>query len=238
VCSSTPIFFANINTTVTDSIATIHSMLDSIKKVTSNSSAHSAVKITLRSYNTISGILEKCISDEIVAVKEASNSKSVLDLLVKAQSTWLTASDLSSTQLALWSINAAKARAEEESNKARDKAYLLNTTAHTLVTPAKVAVQTHSANSAGALNNNIISRINRLSKNVPVDPPPAYKSFEADIQARGFTSLNTRLDQPLYKNKIEPLRLDSLRTILATKVKVAQHVQQIKDHSMFSYRQQ
>jgi hypothetical protein len=238
ICSTTPLFFSTIYTEVAHSISVLNSMVDSVNKVTSNSSAHSAVKITLRSYNTIYGIVSQCISDEEVALQEASDAKSVLDLIVKAQSTWVSASNLSSTQMAVWSINAAKARAEEESKKARDKAYILNTTAHTLVTPARIAVQTYSANVAGALNNNAISRINRLSKNVPVDAPPAYKFFEADIQAKGFRSQNTRLDQLLYKHKLEPLRLNSLSTILATKVKVAQHVQQIRDHSAFSYKQQ
>jgi hypothetical protein len=238
IYSDAPVLFHTIPTVVTQSISILNSILDSVNKVTSNSSAHSAVKITKRSYNTIHGILSRCESDEVVALNEASDAKSVLDLIIRAQSIWLTAVDLPSTQLAHWAINAAKGRAEEVSAQLRDRAYSLNRTAHTLVTPANIAVQTYSANSLGALNNNVISRMNRLSKNVPLDPPPAYKSYQADSQVKTFVPPHSKLDELLYKNKLYPLRLDSLTTILATKVKVAEDVQEIKDASAFSYRQQ
>jgi hypothetical protein len=237
-CSTTPLFFSTISTRVEEYISIIQSMLDSVNKITSNSSAHSAVKITLRSYNTLYGILSRSISDESLAIQEASEAKSVLDLIVKAQSIWASASDLESIDLAHWAINAAKGRAEEISNNSRNKAYILSRTAHTLVTPASIAVQTYSANSLGTINNNIISRNARLSKNAPSNPPPAYESFQADIRVKTFTPVSTRLDELLYKNKLNPLRLDSLQTVLATKIKVAQQVQQIKDASRYSYREQ
>lgn len=238
VYSATPILFSSISTTVLQSITILNSILESVNKVTSNSSANSAVKITLRSYNTLIGILSRSISDEAVAIKDRSDAKSVLDLIVKAQSVWSSASDLPSTQLAHWAINAAKGRAEEISKDARDKAYILNRTAHNLVTPGAIAVQTYSANLAGALNNNIISRNHRLSNNVPVDPPPAYQSFQADLQVTRSIPVNSKLDSLLYKNILDPLHLDSLSTVMATKIKVAEEVQQINDASAFSYRQQ
>jgi len=88
------------------------------------------------------------------------------------------------------------------------------------------------------LNNNSLSRLDRNSRNVPVDPPAAYKSFNAEIRVKTFQPVRPTLDELVYKNRITPLRLDSLRTITATKIKVAQNVQQIKDNSAFSFRQQ
>lgn len=237
-CSSTSILFSTIPNAVTRSIDFLNTILEEVTKVTSNSSAHSAVKITQRSYNTLSGILSRSITEESDKLKEVSEAKSVLDLIVKAQGIWSTATDLPSINLALWSINAAKGRAEEVSKDARDKAYILSRTAHTSVTPSQIAVQTYSANLAGTRNNNYTSRINRISNNVPYDPPPAYKSFQADIQATTFVPPPSKLDTLLYKNKLDPLRLDSLTTVLATKIKVAQDVQQINDASAYSYRQQ
>lgn len=238
ICLGTSVLFPSILNAFLQSITVLNSILDVVNKVTSNSSAHSAVKITKRSYNTLYGILSQSESNEEKALKEVSDAKSVLDLIVRARSIWPSAIDLPSTQLAHWAINAAKSRAEEVSKAARDKAYILSRTAHNLVTPASIAVQTYSANSLGTLNNNAISRINRLSKNVPIDPPPAYESFQADSQVKTFVPEYSKLNELVYKNKLGKIRLDSLTTILATKIKVAQDVQQINDASAFSYRQQ
>lgn len=227
-----------ILTTATESLSLIASILSTITKVTSNSSAHSAVAITRRASNTIQGILKAATETEQVSLESEADALSVLALLNTAYSITPTVTDITGIENKLWAINAATARANEVAEKLKDKVYLLNRTAHTLVTPQRIAAQTASANSAGAVNANYTSRLDRTSRNVYSDSPPAYTGFKADIRANIIAPIRPTLDELVYRNRIQPLRLDSLRTIPAVIVKVAQEVQQIKDNSAFSYRQQ
>jgi hypothetical protein len=227
-----------ILTTATESLSLITSILSTITKVTSNSSAHSAVAITRRASNTIQGILKMATETEQASLESATDSLSVLTLLNTAYSLTPTITDITGIQNKLWAINAATARAKEVAEKLKEKVYLLNRTAYNLVTPQRIAAQTASANAAGALNANYTSRLDRASKNVYTAPPPAYNGFKAGIRANIPVPIRPTLDELVYKNRIEPVRLDSLRTIPEVIVKVAQEVQQIRDNSAFSYRQQ
>lgn len=212
--------------------------LNTLAKVTNNSSSYSAVAITKRASNTIVGYLARITQDESISLEAAGNANDVLKLLNTAILKISAPDSLQKTQDVLWAVNAAKGRAHEVSEKAKDVAFILSRTAHNLVTPQRIAIQTAGANRAGAINNNLASRLDRNSRSVPVDPPPAYKSFKADIRAKTFQPIRPSLDELVFKNRITPLRLDSLRTIMDTNIKVAEEVQRIYDTSAFSFRQQ
>ena len=228
-----PIVMASANS----SLKMLNEMMAAVNKVTSNTSAHTGVAVSIRSSNTVNGLLSQITVKELESTAAASDAASVLELLEKAR-TQATVPDVDITLKLLWSVNAAKGRAEEVSERAKEHALILSRTAHNLVTPQAIAVQTASANRAGALNNNRLSQLDRNSRNVPVDPPAAYKSFNADIRAKTFQPIRPTLDELVLKNRLAPLRLDSLRTVTATKIKVAQDVQHINDISAFSFRQQ
>ena len=227
----------DISVAVSNSLKTLNDMMAAVNKVTSNTSAYVGVAVSIRSSNTVNGLLSKITIKEADTTAAAADAQSVLDLLRDALSKAVV-TNLSLTQSVAWLINAATGRAEEVAEKARSRSLILSRTAHNPVTPQTIAVQTGSANRAGMLNNNSLSRLDRNSRNVPVDPPAAYKSFNAEIRVKTFQPVRPTLDELVYKNRITPLRLDSLRTITATKIKVAQNVQQIKDNSAFSFRQQ
>lgn len=224
-------------TSATSSLKMLNDMMDAVNKVTSNTSAYTGVAVSIRSSNTVNGLLS------LITVKEADSSiatkdaLSVLEILIKARAQ-ATVPNVDVALALLWRVNEAKGRAEEVSEKAKQTSLILSRTAHNLVTPQTIAIQTASANSAGRINNNSLSRLDRNSRNVPVDPPPAYKSFNADIRAKTFQPVRPTLDELVLKNRLTPLRLDSLRTVTATKLKVAQDVQHINDISAFSFRQQ
>lgn len=226
-----------ILTTATESLSILASILSTISKVTSNSSPHSAVAITIRASNTIQGILKSATETEQASLDSATDAASVLTLLNTAYSITPSVSDAAGIQNKLWAINAATARAKEVAEKLKDKLYIFNTTAGNLVTPQKIAVQTASANTAGALNANHISRVNRVSRGLYIGPPPAYNGFKAGIRANTLVPIRPSLDELVYRNRIQPLRLDSLRSVSEVIVKVAQEVQEITDNSAFSYRQ-
>jgi len=137
----------------------------------------------------------------------------------------------------MWAINAAKGKAEELTEKLKNNAFILNKTAHTMVTPNRVATQTLNAYQRGITNINTISRLDRNSRNVPVDPPAPYSSFKAGIRAKTFIPVRPSLDELIFKNRLNPLRLDSITSTDQMKVRVAQQVQRIKDISAFSFRQ-
>ena len=237
-CSSTPVLLPMISAIAKKSQATMNSIIATIGTVTANSSAYASVKITLRATNTLLGQLSKTTLEETVSLQEASDAKGVLDSIVNAQGLLLLATDVSTTQAALWAINAAKGKAEDVSNKTKYAAHLRSRTAHDLVTPRNIATQTASANTLGRTIINRISRIDRNSRNVPVDPPPAYKSFQAGIQAKVGISLRPTLDNLVFRNSLDPQGLNSLTTILATKIKVAEEVQRTKEQSILSYKKQ
>ena len=227
-----------ILTIATESLSRIALILTTINKVTSNSSAHSAVAITRRASNTIQGILKTATETEKASSESAADALSVLTLLNTADNIRPAITDITGIQNKLWAINAATARAKEVAEKIKDKVYLLNRTAHNLVTPDRISLQTASANTAGALNANYTSRLDRASRNVFSGPPQAYDGFKAAIRANTIVPIRPTLDELVYRNRIQPLRLDSLRTIPAVTLKVAQGVQQLNDNSAFSYRQQ
>jgi hypothetical protein len=219
------------------SLKMLNDAMACVNRVTSNSSAYSAVAITRRASNTINGLLSQISAQEANSVVAASDAQVVLDLLSKALSAAVV-TDLTLTQQILWMVNDATEKARLISEKAKAASIVSSRTAHNLVTPQTIAIQTAAANNAGALNNNRASRLDRLSRNVPVDPPPAYRPYQAGIRAQTFHPIRPTLDELVYKNRLAPLRVDSLRTILATKIKVAKDVQHLNDISAFSFRQQ
>lgn len=218
------------------SLKLLNDAIACVNKVTANSSAYAAVAITRRAANTINGLLSQVMIEEEDTLLAASDAQSVLDLLHTALNIAVV-TNLSRSQTVAWAVNAATGRAQEVSDKAKETSYILSRTAHDVVTPQKIAIQTASANSSGASNNNYLSRLDRNSRNVPVDPPAPYKPFKADIRVKTFQSIRPTLDELVYKHRLTPLRVDSLRTILETKIKVAQDVQHINDISAFSFRQ-
>ena len=226
-----------ILTTISESLAIISNILSIIKTVVSNTSAHSAVAITTRASNTIQGILKEIAETERASLESAANARSVLTLLTTAFSITPEFTDTIEIQRKLWAINAASARAKEVSDKLKDKVFLLNRTANNPVTYQKLAVQTASANAAGILSAYRTSRLNNNSRNTNKEDPPAYNRFKATHRANTIPSIRPSLDELVYRNRIQPLRLDSLRTISAINIKVAQDVQHITDKSAFSYRQ-
>ena len=219
------------------SLNILNEMMLSVNKVVTNSSAHSAISITTRASNTIDGLLVKMTAEYLETAKDASDADNVLSLLKVAISK-ATVTDCKVTNELLWSVNAALGKAEEVSEKLKERSFILSRTAHNLVTPQTIAIQTATANTAGQIVNNRLSRLDRNSRNPPVIPPKPYTSFQASIRAKTFQPIRPSLDELVYKNKIAPLRPDSLRTVLDTKIKVAQEVQELKDKSGFSFRQQ
>jgi hypothetical protein len=227
---------ASISLIANNSLKLINNAMASVLKVTSNSSAYSAVAITLRASNTVNGLLAQISQDEVKSSEAYSDANSVLVLLNTALSATVIG-NVSQLQSAAWAVNAATGRAKEVVDAAKDKAHLLSRTANNSVTPQSIAIQTSSANRAGALNNNYLSRLDRNSRN-PLLEPAAYKSFQAEIRAQTFQPVRPSLDELVYKNRITPLVTNSMASITETKVKVAQQVQRIKTASGFSYRQQ
>jgi hypothetical protein len=184
----------------------------------------------------VNGILAK-ITEEVSSSHELySEASSVLELLNIALSSTVIA-DVTHSQSSAWAVNAATERARQVADSAKNRAFLLSRTAHNTVTPQRIAIQTASANRAGALNNNYLSRLDRNSRN-PLFEPKAYKPFQAEIRAQTFQPVRPSLDQLVYNNRITPLVTNSMDSITDTKVKVAQQVQRIKTASGFSYRQQ
>ena len=228
---------AMVITSANNSLKMLNDMMAAVNKVTSNTSAYTGVAVSIRGSNTVNGLLSQITVKEADSSVAAEDARSVLALLVKARSK-ATVTDVDATLALLWGVNEAKGKAEEVSEKAKQNSLILSRTAHNLVTPQTIAIQTASANSAGRMINNSFSRLDRNSRNVPVDPPAAYKSFNAGIRAKTFQPIRPTLDELVYKNRLAPLRLDSLRTVLDNKIKVAQDVQHINDISAFSFRQQ
>jgi len=226
-----------ILTTVLDSFSFINSMLDTIKKVTNNTSAHAGVAIATRASNTLLGNLATITDKQEVSLNALNDSNSVLILLQEAYDISVSITDISSIQHKHWAANAATARAKEVADQLKNQAYILNSNAKNLLSPAKIASLTSLANTTGTHNNNYTSRVNRASRNVFQLPPPPYNGFKADIRAKTFVPVRPSLDQLVFNNRIDPLTLDSLRTLPAYMRKVTQNVQEIKDNSRFSYRQ-
>jgi hypothetical protein len=224
--------------TASESLSLIESMLAIITTITNNTSARSAVAITRRASNTIQGILKAAKETEEISLESFADALSVLNLLNIAYTITPAITDTAKIQQKLWAINAASARAAEISEKLKQRAFSLNRTAHNLVTPQKLAVQTASANANATINANNTSKLNRTSRNVYTDPPTAYTGFKAEIRANIPVPIRPTLDELVYLNRIQPLRLDSLRTVRAVEIKVAQDVQKVLDNSVFSYRQQ
>jgi hypothetical protein len=228
-----PMVIASAN----NSLKMLNEMMAAVNRVTSNTSAHTGVAVSIRSSNTVNGLLSQITVKEIDSNVAANDALSVLEILIKAR-TQATVPDVDVALALLWRVNEAKGRAEEVSEKAKQTSLILSRTAHNSVTPQTIAIQTASANNAGRINNNNLSKLDRNSRNVPVDPPAAYKSFNAGIRVKAFQPVRPTLDELVLKNRLAPLRLDSLRTVTATKIKVAQDVQHINDISAFSFRQQ
>ena len=219
------------------SLDILNEVLLSVNNVVSNSSAHSAIAITTRAANTVNGLLAKISVELSETLNEASDANDILKLLNTAISKAIVTNTEATTPL-LWAVNAAMDKADEISEKLKEKSFVLSRTAHNSVTPQTIAIQTATANRAGQMNNNMLSRLDRNSRNPPVIPPKPYTYFKATTRTTPFQPLRPSLDELVYKNRITPLRPDSLRTVLDTKIKVAQEVQELKDKSGFSFRQQ
>jgi len=219
------------------SLDMLNEALLSVNNVVSNSSAHSAIAITTRAANTVNGLLAKISVELSETLNEASDANDILKLLNTAISKAIVTNTEATTPL-LWAVNAAMDKADEISEKLKEKSFVLSRTAHNSVTPQTIAIQTATANRAGQMNNNMLSRLDRNSRNPPVIPPKPYTYFKATTRTTPFQPLRPSLDELVYKNRITPLRPDSLRTVLDTKIKVAQEVQELKDKSGFSFRQQ
>jgi hypothetical protein len=218
------------------SLDMLNEALLSVNNVVSNSSAHSAIAITTRAANTVNGLLAKISVELSETLNEASDANDILKLLNTAISKAIVTNTEATTPL-LWAVNAAMDKADEISEKLKEKSFVLSRTAHNSVTPQTIAIQTATANRAGQMNNNMLSRLDRNSRNPPVIPPKPYTYFKAPTRTTPFQPLRPSLDELVYKNRITPLRPDSLRTVLDTKIKVAQEVQELKDKSGFSFRQ-
>jgi hypothetical protein len=236
--NNTVVLESFIASTALNSLSSVRSMINTINTVTSNSSPHAAIAITRRASNTILGELNFFKEQETASLEAAADANSVLVLLNTAYNLTASITDLTSIQNKHWAVNAASAKASEVSEKLKQRSFLLSRTAHTIVTPAKIAVQTSTANNLGMLNISAASRLDRISREVYPLPPPAYNGFKADIRAKILEPVRPSLDELVYNNRIQPLRLDSLRTILDNKIKVAQEVQRVKDQSAASYRLQ
>lgn len=234
--SNTTIKEPIISTTASESVSIIASMLSTINVVTTNSSAHSGVAISKTASNTILGTLKNITEKEKISLESAEDANSVLLLLNKAYNINSTITDISSIQNKHWATNAASARAKEVSEKLKDKAFLFNKTANNFITPSQIATQTAGSIIAGANISKSASMIDRNSRNVFPLPPPAYNGFKAEIRAKTIMPIRPSLSQLVFRNRIEPLRLDSLRTINATNIKITQDVQQIKDLSIHSFK--
>ena len=219
-----------------NSLKLIHAAMDSVRKVTSNSSAYSAVAITLRASNTVNGLLAQISQAQVKSSEAYSDAHSVLVLIWNALNSTVIG-NASQLQSVAWTVNAATARANEVTEITKNKAILLNRTSNNSVTPQSIAIQTASANRAGTLNNNYLSRLDRNSRNPQLEPL-AYKPFQAEIRAQTFHPVRPTLDELVFKNRITPLVTNSMKSITETKVKVAQQVQRINTASGFSYRQQ
>ena len=227
-----------ISSIALNSSSSISSMINTIATVRLNASAYAATAIIRRASNTILGELKLFTENESVSLEAAADAASVLALLNTAYNISVNITDLTTIQNKHWSINTATARAREISEKLKDRAFLLSRTAHNLVTPEKIAVLTANANTLGALNANNISKIDRTSRNVYQSPPNAYTGFKANIRAETFIPVRSSLDELVYKNRIQPLKLDSLQAILDTKITIDKEVQQIRNNSSYSFRQQ
>jgi hypothetical protein len=217
----------------------LNNLIGTITKLTSNSSAHAAVAITRRVSNTVLGELNLMTEKEAKSIEAANYAKTVTDALqfASTQAPDLVNANFPTLKNYMWAINAAKGKAEELTEKLKNNAFILNKTAHTMVTPNRVATQTLNAYQRGITNINTISRLDRNSRNVPVDPPAPYSSFKAGIRAKTFIPVRPSLDELIFKNRLNPLRLDSITSTDQMKVRVAQQVQRIKDISAFSFRQ-
>lgn len=227
-----------ILTTASESLSLIESILAVINNVTRNTSAHSAVTITRRASNVMQGILKTAIDTQERTMKSVADALSVLNLLNIAYTITPGITDTAEIQRKLWAINAATARAKEVADELKQRVLLLNRTAHNLVTPEKLAVQTASANANSFINANNTSKLNRASRNVYIGPPAAYTGFKAEYRANLPVAVRPSLDELVYLNRIQSYRVDSLRTVSAVDIKVAKDVQKMIDGSAFSYRQQ
>jgi len=227
-----------ILTTISESLSLITEMISVITTLTRNTSPRSAVVITRRSSGKIQGMLKAAKEAEQRSLESVEDAVSVLNLLNKAYAITATITNISEIQRKLWAINAATARAREVAEKLKNRAFLLNRTANNLVTAEKLAVQTSSANANSIINANNLSKLNRTSRNVFIGPPQPYTGFKAEYRANLPVAVRPSLDELVYLNRIQSYKVNSLRTVSAVNIKVAQNVQKMIDNSAFSYRQQ
>lgn len=235
-CDNTPTFETMVVITALNALSSVRSMLATVGTLTANTSAHNTFIISRRASNTINGELQLFIEKETAALEAAADANSILTLLNTAYYIQYSIQDESTIQAKHRAANAAAERAGEISEKLKHKAFLINRTSLNLITSQKLATQTSVANKAGALNVNYASRLYRNSRGVYPSPPTAYSSFKADIRANTFVPIRPSLDELVFKNRIQPLRLDSVTTISDSREKVIQSVQQILENSRQSFR--
>jgi len=225
--------------TINTSIASIVSMLETVGTITNNYSPQSAKSFTRRAYNTISAVLQKYTELEASTLDTAADASSVLTLLNKAYSIVPAVSDTVTIQNKLWAANAASAKAREISDKLKDAAFLFSRNAHNPVTSQRLAIQTASANRAGAEYIYNTARIARLSNPVIQTPLLTNPGYKASIRAKILPPINIRpsLEILIRASTVESLRPDSIRSINATTAKIGEEIQQLKENSIFLLRQ-
>ena len=214
-------------------------VLNEIDKVLSNSSAATAIKLTLTAYNTIFGILKKAEEREKESIRVSDDIYSILHILHSAliSADSLSAnSNISDINKLLWDTNMAKANSERIVSFEKKLFEELTWNTNKLVTPDAIMAQTQSANTLGAQNIVDLERIARLSANAPIRPPEAYSAFKAEIRATQTPAIRPSLDKLISRHCIKQLRQDSVRTVVDTKVKAAQEAQFIRDMSRASFR--
>ena len=209
-------------------------VLNEIDKVLANSSAATAIKLTLNTYKTVFGILKKVEEAQLESMRVADDILNILYILeravIKANSLTVN-SDISDINKILWDSNAAKGECEklEYSEKRLFEEFTRN--ANMLVTPERIMSQTQSANMFGTQNLVDTARVARLSASVPIRPPEAYSGFKAEIRATQTPAIRPSLENLISRHSIKQLRKDSLRTVAQTQVKIAEEVQFTRDIS-------
>ena len=223
-------------TIAADSSSAITSILDQVNIITSNSSPIDAVLLTSRVNNFLYGKIQEYTDKERVLLSSSEEASLILNILNNANT--IPFDTLLNIQSKSRILNDAKEKSQAISDKLLPRLISSNNNANNLVTPQRIATQTFASNKAGAklaYNNSLLQR---LSKDGIPSPPKPYNSFKAGIRAQTLPPIaNPNIQQLIERNKIQPVGLNSLRTISDTQLKLAQNVQYISDQSKFSFRQ-
>jgi hypothetical protein len=214
---------------------TITYVLNQVQIVTSNSSAFDSVSVIYRCNNILTRKLEDYTISENNLISSISNASTVLTLLSTANAI---SSNVSSVKTKSWAINAANDKANSISDTLRSSIILLNTTANTLITPQKLAIQTAAAYTAGATIAYKNSRLARLSNNTTALENPPNNSFKSIAPVPIVPPTTPNIDDLLARTAISPYNINSLPSIRLMQKRAQQNGQIVFDKSAFSFRQQ